>query len=544
MIRAVARIDADAIARNCARLREVAATRLCAVVKADGYGHGALTAARAAQARRRGLAGRRHRRGGARAARRRHRRAAAGDGRAVSTEELPVGARGARADVVAWRREFLDRCPTASRVHVKLDTGMGRLGTRDLEEALDGRARGAAARAAHRRDDALRHLRRRPGLRARAARRLPAVPGRAARTASSPTPPTRPPRSASPRAGWTWCAAASPPTGWTRSSATRPTRASTPGADAAPATWPRSSRSPAGQSAGYGRTLRRARRDGLAGDAADRLRRRRPPRADQQRRRARSAAAASRWSARSRWTTSPSLVDASVRARRRGGPDRRPGRRADPRRGVGAAARHDQLRDHLRGVRPCSARLRASRPGWSAAPSATGCWAATRTTSTSRSTATSQALAQALRREHGGAAFPLAEALRRLARGRPRDRPRRPAAAGGRDHRGRPRRARLHRQRHGASRWRRRRWSTPTAARPTSRRGACAPSAPAAFDERPAARAARSSGSPPSWASPSSRPRDAAARAAAPGLEGVAAERDLRRAQADRARAGSGGACG
>ena len=51
MVRALARVDLGAIERNCARLAAVAApARLCAVVKADGYGHGAVPAARAAQA--------------------------------------------------------------------------------------------------------------------------------------------------------------------------------------------------------------------------------------------------------------------------------------------------------------------------------------------------------------------------------------------------------------------------------------------------------------------------------------------------------------
>ncbi len=134
MLRAEARIDADAIAANCARLRGVTGTTLCAVVKADGYGHGALTAARAA------------RRGGAEwlavatAEEARCLRAGGVDGRvlvmgALSVDELPV-AIGADADVVAWRTEFLERVPDGARVHVKLDTGMGRLGTRDLGEAL------------------------------------------------------------------------------------------------------------------------------------------------------------------------------------------------------------------------------------------------------------------------------------------------------------------------------------------------------------------------------------------------------------------------
>src|SRR3954463_1271443 len=45
--RATARIDVGAIERNCARLAELG--MLCAVVKADGYGHGAYEAALAAQ---------------------------------------------------------------------------------------------------------------------------------------------------------------------------------------------------------------------------------------------------------------------------------------------------------------------------------------------------------------------------------------------------------------------------------------------------------------------------------------------------------------
>ncbi len=52
MPRAVARIDAGAIARNCERLRAglTGDAAFGAVVKADGYGHGAVTAARAAVA--------------------------------------------------------------------------------------------------------------------------------------------------------------------------------------------------------------------------------------------------------------------------------------------------------------------------------------------------------------------------------------------------------------------------------------------------------------------------------------------------------------
>jgi alanine racemase len=130
-LRAEARIDAGAIERNCARLAALAP--LCAVVKADGYGHGAIEAARAAQ------------RGGASwlavatAGEAADLRAAGIEGPllvmgALSPEELDVALL-AGADVVAWREEFLSGLSGDVGVHVKLDTGMGRLGTRDADEA-------------------------------------------------------------------------------------------------------------------------------------------------------------------------------------------------------------------------------------------------------------------------------------------------------------------------------------------------------------------------------------------------------------------------
>jgi alanine racemase len=62
---------------------------------------------------------------------------------AVSDEELPV-ALASRGELVAWSPDFVDRLVEACagsasapvRVHVKLDTGMGRLGTRDPDKAL------------------------------------------------------------------------------------------------------------------------------------------------------------------------------------------------------------------------------------------------------------------------------------------------------------------------------------------------------------------------------------------------------------------------
>src|SRR3954451_4138600 len=133
-MRALARIDAGAIARNTARLARAAdGAALCAVVKSDGYGHGAITAARAA------LEGGASWLAVAAAQEARTLRAAGIDARllvmgALDDEELTVALE-ADADVVAWTDEFLDALPEGARAHVKLDTSMGRLGTRDPELA-------------------------------------------------------------------------------------------------------------------------------------------------------------------------------------------------------------------------------------------------------------------------------------------------------------------------------------------------------------------------------------------------------------------------
>lgn len=142
-LRAVARVNLAAIERNCERLRAVAGsgTALCAVVKANGYGHGAVAAARAAQA------------GGAEwiavvsADEAAELRAGGIDGPllvmgALSAEELPI-ALAAEGDVVAWRPAFVEALRGVAaglaapvRVHLKLDVGMGRLGIRDPDELL------------------------------------------------------------------------------------------------------------------------------------------------------------------------------------------------------------------------------------------------------------------------------------------------------------------------------------------------------------------------------------------------------------------------
>ena len=140
-VRALARVNLGAIERNCARLHAGLAdgAALGVVVKADAYGHGAVPVARAALA------------GGASwlcvaaATEARDLRAAGIHGPllvmgALSPEELDV-ALAAGADVTAWRLGFVEalaaRAGPGGRVgvHVKLDTGMGRLGTRDPAEA-------------------------------------------------------------------------------------------------------------------------------------------------------------------------------------------------------------------------------------------------------------------------------------------------------------------------------------------------------------------------------------------------------------------------
>jgi alanine racemase len=144
-VRALARVNVAAIERNVGRLRSRLApgAELCAVVKANASGHGAVPVARAALA------------GGATGL------AVATVGEAaelraagltapvlilgaISNDELPV-ALAARAEVVAWSERFVGDLARAAdgaggwgpiSVHVKLDTGMGRLGTREPGEAM------------------------------------------------------------------------------------------------------------------------------------------------------------------------------------------------------------------------------------------------------------------------------------------------------------------------------------------------------------------------------------------------------------------------
>ena len=141
-LRATAAVNLAAIERNVATLRRrlTAGAELCAVVKADGYGHGAVQAAAAA------LAGGAASLAVATADEAGELRAAGIEVPllvmgAVSTQELEV-ALAVDAELVAWDPAFVEelrrRAPGSRpvRLHVKFDTGMGRLGTRDERQAL------------------------------------------------------------------------------------------------------------------------------------------------------------------------------------------------------------------------------------------------------------------------------------------------------------------------------------------------------------------------------------------------------------------------
>jgi alanine racemase len=140
MVRALARVNVAAIERNATRLTQglSGGARLCAVVKANGYGHGAAAAGRAA------LAGGATMLAVASAGEAEQLRDEGIEGPllvlgALSAAELPVALK-AGAEVVAWDERFVDDLIAAGggpvAVHVKLDSGMGRYGTRSLPDAL------------------------------------------------------------------------------------------------------------------------------------------------------------------------------------------------------------------------------------------------------------------------------------------------------------------------------------------------------------------------------------------------------------------------
>ncbi|HEX6587043.1 MAG TPA: alanine racemase [Solirubrobacterales bacterium] len=140
----MARIDLGAVERNCRLLSDRVGrdTELCAVVKANGYGHGAAACAAAAI------------RGGA---------SALAVAAAAEAEELRLhfaearilvmgalteaelrAALVARAEIAVWRAGFGALCSRLAgelrdpaRVHLKLDSGMGRLGERDPAKLIE-----------------------------------------------------------------------------------------------------------------------------------------------------------------------------------------------------------------------------------------------------------------------------------------------------------------------------------------------------------------------------------------------------------------------
>jgi alanine racemase len=150
--RAQASVDPDAVTGNCARLlRELAGAELCAVVKADGYGHGSVECARASL-----------RAGASWLAVATVEEAAELRDAGIEAPVLVMGALRDRdeieraialgADIVVWHNRSVALAGEAAhlaggtaRVHVKLDTGMGRLGTRDPDEATQIAAAAVAA---------------------------------------------------------------------------------------------------------------------------------------------------------------------------------------------------------------------------------------------------------------------------------------------------------------------------------------------------------------------------------------------------------------
>jgi alanine racemase len=143
IMRALARVDLGAVERNSRTLKELVGdeVELCAVVKADGYGHGGAPCAAAAI------------RGGA------DRLAVASSAEAEELRlhfpEAPILVMGALsggelrqalaadAEVALWREDFRELCSRLAadrgvpvRVHIKHDSGMGRLGERDPEAVI------------------------------------------------------------------------------------------------------------------------------------------------------------------------------------------------------------------------------------------------------------------------------------------------------------------------------------------------------------------------------------------------------------------------
>ena len=222
------------VERNCRTLkgRVGEGTELCAVVKANGYGHGAATCAAAAL------------RGGAT----RLAVAAATEAEelrlyfpdtpilvmgALTVDELRV-ALASHAEIAVWREGFRDLCSRVSadlgrmtRVHLKLDSGMGRLGERDPDalielaraceedQRLDVAGVWTHFATADEEGDTF--------MAEQLAAFVPVAEASGSSRRDAPcTPRTAPPHFATPPPTSTWSAAGSPSMGWTHSSVTPP----------------------------------------------------------------------------------------------------------------------------------------------------------------------------------------------------------------------------------------------------------------------------------------------------------------------------------
>ncbi len=121
-----AEVDLEAITGNVEVARRVSGVAVMAVVKADGYGHGAAPVARAA------LRGGASRLGVARASEALALRAAGIDAPLLLLGHTPpdavAGLVEAGVALTVWAPEHLAALPAGARVHLKVDTGMSRLG--------------------------------------------------------------------------------------------------------------------------------------------------------------------------------------------------------------------------------------------------------------------------------------------------------------------------------------------------------------------------------------------------------------------------------
>ena len=352
-----AEIDLDAVAHNVGVLRAAAApAAVWAVVKADGYGHGAVAVGRAALAA--GCDGpvRRPDRGGRRAARGRDRRADPRAQRAAARARRDDRRQPADADGDHHRpastRWPPRQAPTASTSTSRSTPACTASAPRPPTCRRSSRPSPPSAPRL-RLAGIFTHLAvadepgdpytGRPARPVRRGARRPA----ATSTASPSTPPTRPARSPTRAPGGRSCAPASPLYGISPGPAVDELAADLRPVLSLQARVSFVKRLAAGVAAVL-RAAPPARRRHQRRHGAARLRRRRPPRPVVERRRADRRPPPADRRHRHDGPADGRLWRRPGAARRRGRADRPPGRRAHHGRGVGRAARHDRLRDRLR----------------------------------------------------------------------------------------------------------------------------------------------------------------------------------------------------